>query len=46
MSGYFMTHDPESGFEIHAGTIAAARERAIRSGVATDALPRAASMHG
>jgi ubiquinone/menaquinone biosynthesis C-methylase UbiE len=36
MSGYFMTHDPELGFELHAGTIAAARERAVRSGVATE----------
>jgi SAM-dependent methyltransferase len=36
MSGHFMTHDPELGFELHAGTIAAARERAVRSGVATE----------
>jgi hypothetical protein len=36
MSGYFMTMDPELGLEIHAGTIAAARERAIRSGLATE----------
>jgi hypothetical protein len=36
MSGYFMTMDPELGFEIHASTIAAARERAIRSGIATE----------
>jgi ubiquinone/menaquinone biosynthesis C-methylase UbiE len=35
MSGYLMTHDPAVGFELHAGTIAAARERAVRSGVAT-----------
>ena len=36
MSGYFMTHDPQVGFELHAGTMAAARERAIGSGVATE----------
>lgn len=34
-SGFFMTLDPALGFEIHASTIAAARERAIGSGVAT-----------
>jgi SAM-dependent methyltransferase len=36
MSGYFMTHDPELGFELHASTLAAARERALRAGVATE----------
>jgi SAM-dependent methyltransferase len=36
MNGSFMTHDPQVGFEIHARTIAAARERAIGSGVATE----------
>jgi len=36
MSGHFMVHDPASGFELHAGTMAAARDRAIRSGVATE----------
>jgi SAM-dependent methyltransferase len=36
MSGYFMVTDPQLGFELHASTIAAARERAIRSGVATE----------
>jgi SAM-dependent methyltransferase len=34
--GCFTTTDPEVGFELHAATIAAARERAIRSGVATE----------
>jgi SAM-dependent methyltransferase len=36
VSGYFATLDPEVGFELHAGTVAAARERAIQSGVATE----------
>jgi SAM-dependent methyltransferase len=36
MSGYFMTHDPELGFELRASTLAAARERALRAGVATE----------
>ncbi|HEU0240591.1 MAG TPA: class I SAM-dependent methyltransferase [Micromonosporaceae bacterium] len=36
MSGHFMVHDPASGFELHAGTMAAARDRAVRSGVATE----------
>jgi len=31
-----MTHDPALGFELHAATIAAARERAVRAGVATE----------
>lgn len=34
MGGYFMTMDPGLGFEIHASTLAAARERAINSGIA------------
>jgi ubiquinone/menaquinone biosynthesis C-methylase UbiE len=34
--GYFMTMDPRLGFEIHASTLAAARERAVQSGVATE----------
>ena len=37
-SGYFMVMDPELGFEIHASTMAAARTRAIRSGVATEQM--------
>jgi SAM-dependent methyltransferase len=36
MSGYFATMDPEVGFDIHATTLAAARDRAIRAGVATE----------
>ena len=36
LSGYFMNMRPELGFELHASTIAAARERAVRSGVATE----------
>jgi SAM-dependent methyltransferase len=36
VSGYFATLDPEVGFELHASTVAAARERAIQSGVATE----------
>jgi ubiquinone/menaquinone biosynthesis C-methylase UbiE len=36
MSGYFGTMDPGIGFEIHADTVAATRERATRSGVATE----------
>jgi len=36
MSGHSMVHDPASGFGLHAGTVAAARERAVRSGVATE----------
>ncbi|HYY82024.1 MAG TPA: class I SAM-dependent methyltransferase [Actinomycetes bacterium] len=33
--GCFVTTGPEVGFELHAATVAAARERAVRSGVAT-----------
>jgi SAM-dependent methyltransferase len=36
VSGYFAAMDPEVGFEIHANTIAAARERAAQAGVATE----------
>jgi SAM-dependent methyltransferase len=36
VSGYFSTLAPEVGFDLHATTIAAARERAISSGVATE----------
>jgi hypothetical protein len=35
MSGSFPVLDPELGFEIHASTLVAARERATQSGVAT-----------
>jgi hypothetical protein len=37
MSGYFMTHDPAVGFELHAATVAAARERAIQPAGANEA---------
>ena len=36
VNGYFTTLDPEVGFELHASTVAAVRERAIQSGVATE----------
>jgi len=36
MNGYFMTLDPDRGFEIHAGTIAAARERGTQLGIAAE----------
>lgn len=36
VNGYFTTMDPEMGFELHASTVAATRERAIQSGVATE----------
>jgi hypothetical protein len=35
-SGYFPTMEPELGFELHASTIAATRERALRSGVVSE----------
>ena len=31
--GFFCTQDPELGFGIHAGTLAAARERALKAGI-------------
>ena len=44
-SGFFQVIPPELGFEVHASTIAAAKSRAIQSGVASgeeiDALERA-----
>src|SRR5262249_5620374 len=36
ISGYFEMIDPALGFELHASTMSAAREGAIRSGVATN----------
>ena len=36
--GFFSTQDPELGFEIHAGTLAAARERAIKAGIAAEMI--------
>ena len=38
MSGYFMMLDPKVGFEIHASTLAAARERAIKSGIVAERI--------
>jgi len=35
-SGFFTTLDPELGFEIHAATLAAARERAAKLGIAAE----------
>jgi SAM-dependent methyltransferase len=35
-NGFFLTHDPELGFELHAATLAAGKERAIKSGAATE----------
>jgi hypothetical protein len=44
-TGFFQVMPPALGFDLHAGTIAASRSRAIDSGVATgdeiDALERA-----
>ena len=36
--GFFATQDPELGFEIHASTLAAARERAIKAGIAAEMI--------
>jgi SAM-dependent methyltransferase len=36
--GFFCTQDPELGFEIHAGTLAAARERAVKAGIAAETV--------
>jgi ubiquinone/menaquinone biosynthesis C-methylase UbiE len=36
--GFFVTLDPEPGFEIHAGTVAAARERAVKAGIAAETI--------
>jgi hypothetical protein len=38
MSGCFLTADPEMVFGIHAATLAAARERAIQSGIVADRI--------
>ena len=37
-NGHFTTLDPRLGFEIHAATLAAARERAVQSGVAAEKI--------
>jgi SAM-dependent methyltransferase len=36
--GFFHTLDPELGFELHAGTLAAARERAAKLGIAAEKI--------
>jgi hypothetical protein len=36
--GFFATQDPAIGFEIHAGSLAAARERAIKAGIAAEMI--------
>jgi ubiquinone/menaquinone biosynthesis C-methylase UbiE len=36
--GFFCTQDPELGFEIHAGSLAAARERAVKAGIAAELI--------
>jgi ubiquinone/menaquinone biosynthesis C-methylase UbiE len=36
--GFFCTQDPELGFEIHAGSLAAASERAVEAGVAAELI--------
>jgi SAM-dependent methyltransferase len=38
MSGSFRTMDPAVGFEIHAGTLVAARERGAQLGIATERI--------
>jgi ubiquinone/menaquinone biosynthesis C-methylase UbiE len=36
--GFFATQDPATGFEIHAGSLAAARERAIEAGITAEMI--------
>ena len=36
--GFFCTQDPELGFEIHAGSLAAARQRAVKAGIAAETI--------
>ncbi len=36
--GFFCTQDPELGFEIHAGTLAAARQRAVTAGIGAETI--------
>jgi hypothetical protein len=36
--GFFATQDPAIGFEIHAGSLAAVRERAIEAGIAAEMI--------
>jgi SAM-dependent methyltransferase len=35
-NGFFLVHEPEVGFELHASSATAMRERTVRSGVATE----------
>jgi hypothetical protein len=36
--GFFATQDPELGFEIHASTLVAAKERAVKAGIAAETI--------
>jgi len=36
--GFFATQEPELGFEIHAGTLAAARGHAVKAGIAAETI--------
>jgi ubiquinone/menaquinone biosynthesis C-methylase UbiE len=38
VEGFFSTLDPELGFELHASTLAAARERAVKTGIAAKTI--------
>jgi hypothetical protein len=37
-NGFFNTADPNLAFELHAGTLAAARDRAVKSGIAAEKI--------
>jgi hypothetical protein len=37
-NGFFLTVDPELGFELRAATLSAARDRAIKSGLAAEKI--------
>jgi SAM-dependent methyltransferase len=37
-NGFFLTVDPELGFELHAATLSAARDRAVKSGIAAEKI--------
>ena len=36
--GFFATQTPELGFEIHAGTLTAVKERAVKAGIAAETI--------
>jgi hypothetical protein len=36
--GFFAIQDPELGFEIHASTLAAAKDRAVKAGIAAETI--------